>query len=156
MQVPPYREEYVREALAWGWYCPECKVWNGDCKVFLLECRCCGHKRPRVEHVVRGTRGKRMAEIDQFGRVVNRGNCGKCRLPLPCPCVGNPPNLMRRNSDSFVLPPVNWDDRRPLFERALEFRRSTQARVNRKRSCSVCGRSGHNRQTCPQEKFRAF
>ena len=94
-----------------------------------------------------------MAEINRFGRVVDR-RCGKCRMLLPCPCV--PKSVRNRVSQTlYPLPLANWEDRRPLWERALEFRRSTQARVNRKRSCSVCGQSGHNRQTCPQEKFRA-
>jgi rRNA maturation endonuclease Nob1 len=54
-----YQEEYIREALAWGWYCRACGAFTGDEKKFHVECRCCGHPRPRVEHVVRGTRGKR-------------------------------------------------------------------------------------------------
>ena len=55
----PYQEEYIREVLAWGWFCPACKVWNSDAKEFRLTCRCCDRARPRVEHVVRGTHGKR-------------------------------------------------------------------------------------------------
>jgi hypothetical protein len=55
----PYREEYMREALCWGWFCRACGVWNGDAKVFLTACRCCEASRPRVDHVVRGTHGKR-------------------------------------------------------------------------------------------------
>jgi len=57
-----YREEYVKEALAYGWYCPNrtsCGVWNGDGREFLLHCRCCGTNRPRKAYVERGTKGKR-------------------------------------------------------------------------------------------------
>jgi hypothetical protein len=54
-----YREEYVQEALAWGFFCTSCRSWNGDSKIFRLECRVCGHARPKHEHVVRGTKGKR-------------------------------------------------------------------------------------------------
>ena len=56
-----YREEYVREALAYGWTCPNkaCGVWNGDEKEFLLSCRCCSTNRPRKLSVERGTKGKR-------------------------------------------------------------------------------------------------
>lgn len=57
--VPPYREEYVREALCWGFFCRKCGAFTGDEKEFHVTCRCCGHPRPRVDHVVRGTHGKR-------------------------------------------------------------------------------------------------
>ena len=45
----PAHHDYVVEVLATGWYCREtsCAVWNGDMKVFLLECRACGAPRPR-------------------------------------------------------------------------------------------------------------
>jgi hypothetical protein len=59
VESPPYREEYVREMLAWGWFCRGCGIWNGDEKEFLIVCRHCEHPRPRVDHVVRGTKGKR-------------------------------------------------------------------------------------------------
>jgi hypothetical protein len=45
----PSHHDYVVEALATGWYCrnPDCQVWCGDAKVFLLACRACGAPRPR-------------------------------------------------------------------------------------------------------------
>jgi hypothetical protein len=56
-----YREEYVKEALAWGWHCPSasCRTWNGDEPTFRITCEKCGANRPRKEEVVRGTKGKR-------------------------------------------------------------------------------------------------
>lgn len=53
------REEYVQEPLAMGFFCRACGVFNGDAKVFLVTCRSCDAPRPRLEHVVRGTKGKR-------------------------------------------------------------------------------------------------
>ncbi len=41
------KADYVREALAWGWFCTECLVWNGDEHEFLIRCRACEADRPR-------------------------------------------------------------------------------------------------------------
>jgi len=54
-----YREEYVKEALAWGWMCPGCGIWNGDDMEFRVTCRSCEANRPRKNSVERGTKGKR-------------------------------------------------------------------------------------------------
>jgi hypothetical protein len=57
-----YREEYLREALEWGWRCrnrPACGVWNSDNETFSIVCHACGAKRPRKDTVERNTKGKR-------------------------------------------------------------------------------------------------
>ncbi len=57
-----YQEEYVKEALAWGWKCrnrPACGVWIDDAPTFLIVCPHCGSARPRKDTVERGTKGKR-------------------------------------------------------------------------------------------------
>jgi len=56
-----YREEYVRVALSYGWYCPSssCGVWNSDDTNFRITCEKCGTSRPRKDYVERGTKGKR-------------------------------------------------------------------------------------------------
>jgi hypothetical protein len=43
--------DYIVEAMALGWFCrnPDCRVFNGDEKQFLLVCRCCGSPRPKRE-----------------------------------------------------------------------------------------------------------
>lgn len=52
------REEYVTEALAWGFFCRRCGAFTGDAKEFHVTCRCCGAPRPKHNHVARFTRGK--------------------------------------------------------------------------------------------------
>jgi hypothetical protein len=57
-----YREEYVREALSYGWRCPnrpDCGVWNSDEPKFLIICPHCGASRPRKLSVEKNTKGKR-------------------------------------------------------------------------------------------------
>jgi hypothetical protein len=46
-----YREDYVVEALAYGWRCPN--------RPACGECRGCGAPRPRKDTVQRNTKGKR-------------------------------------------------------------------------------------------------
>jgi hypothetical protein len=41
------QSKYVIEPLALGWYCPSCGCFNGDEKVFLLQCRACETDRPK-------------------------------------------------------------------------------------------------------------
>jgi len=57
-----YREEYVSEALEYGWRCRKngCLHWNRDTdKEFPLQCGACGANRPLMGTVVRGVKGKR-------------------------------------------------------------------------------------------------
>ena len=56
-----YREDYVREALSYGWRCPNrpvCGQWVGDEPEFLVVCPRCGAGRPRKAAVTFGTKGK--------------------------------------------------------------------------------------------------
>ena len=53
--------DYVRESLAWGFFCPHCHCWNGDEKEFRETCRACEAPRPRV---------KRRAGSDATGKDV--------------------------------------------------------------------------------------
>lgn len=45
-RLKEFRQAYVVEALARGWFCRACGVFNGDEKVFLTKCRNCEAARP--------------------------------------------------------------------------------------------------------------